>query len=232
MGKAIEAIALERGHTLVARVDTEDERKSLTLTIRPDVAIEFSMPESAVDNIMFSIDQGIPIVCGTTGWLARKDEVEHYCLHHNGTLFYASNFSLSVNILFKVNDYLAKLMKGHPEYRVSLDETHHTQKKDAPSGTAITLAEGIIKNLPHLKEWGTQPTVEPETLVINSFRIDPAPGTHTVRYSSAIDDIELTHTAHSRQGFALGAVMVAEWLKDKKGVLGMDDFFTSPLPKA
>lgn len=224
MGKAIEAIALERGHQIIARADTEEERKSLMLTSQPDVAIEFSMPESAVDNIKFSVDKDIPIVCGTTGWLARKEEVEQYCLQHNGTLFYASNFSLSVNILFKVNEYLAKLMKGHPEYTVSIDETHHTQKKDAPSGTAISLAQGIIKNLPHLKEWRNQASFQPETLVINSFRVDPAPGTHTVRYTSPVDDIELTHTAHSRQGFAHGAVIVAEWVKTKKGVLGMEDF--------
>ena len=224
MGKAIEAIAIERGHIIIGKADNNAERKALLLTIKPDVAIDFSMPESAVDNIKFSIDQGIPIVCGTTGWQAHKEEVESYCLQHNSTLFYTSNFSLGVNIFFKVNEYLAKLLNGHPEYAVSLDETHHTQKKDAPSGTAITLAQGIIKNLPHIKEWANQATTKPETLVINSFRVDPAPGTHTVRYQSAIDDIEITHTAHSRQGFALGAVMVAEWVKDKKGILGMEDF--------
>ncbi len=235
MGKAIEAIAIQRGHTIVGKADNKEERKVLSLTIKPDVSIEFSMPESAVDNIKFSIDQGIPIVCGTTGWQAHKDEVEAYCLHHNSTLFYTSNFSLGVNIFFKVNEYLAKLINGHPEYVVSLDETHHTQKRDAPSGTAITLVQSIIKNLPHIKEWVNQATSKPtsrphllagrpETLVINSFRVDPAPGIHTVKYTSANDDIEITHTAHSRQGFALGAVMVAEWVKDKKGVFGMEDF--------
>ena len=224
MGKTIEAIAIQRGHTIIGKADNNVERKALSLIIKPDVAIEFSMPESAVDNIKFSIDHGIPIVCGTTGWQAHKDEVEAYCLHHNSTLFYTSNFSLGVNIFFKVNEYLAKLMKRHTEYTTSLDETHHTQKKDSPSGTAITLAQGIIKNLPHIKEWANEPTLKPATLVINSFRVDPAPGTHTVKYKSAIDDIEITHTAHSRHGFALGAVLVAEWIKNKKGVLGMDDF--------
>jgi 4-hydroxy-tetrahydrodipicolinate reductase len=224
MGKAIEAIAIERGHTIAGKVDNETERKAFAATIKPDVAIEFSMPESAVDNIKFSIDQHIPIVCGTTGWLSSKQEVEDYCQKKNGTLFYTSNFSLGVNIFFKVNEYLARLMNGHPEYTVTLDETHHTQKKDSPSGTAITLAQGIIGNLNYKKHWTNQATTEPETLVINSFRVDPAPGTHAVRYRSAIDDIEITHTAHSRQGFALGAVMVAEWIADKKGVLGMDDF--------
>lgn len=225
MGKAIEAIALSRGHTIVGRADNEEEKNSLHLKTKPDVAIEFSMPESAVSNIKFSIDHGIPIVCGTTGWLAHKEEVETYCRQHDSTLFYTSNFSLGVNIFFKVNEYLAKLMNGHPEYAISLDETHHTQKKDSPSGTAITLAQGIIKNLRQVKEWTNEASSKSETLVINSFRVDPAPGTHTVKYKSAIDDIEITHTAHSRHGFALGAVMVAEWVKDKKGVLGMEDFF-------
>lgn len=224
MGKAIEAIAIERGHTIVGRADNETEKKSLTFTTKPDVAIEFSMPESAVANIKFSIDHGIPVVCGTTGWLAHQTEVEAYCLKNNSTLFYTSNFSLGVNIFFKVNEYLARLMNGHPEYRVTMDETHHTQKKDAPSGTAITLAQGIIKNLSQVKEWTNEASSKPEALLINSFRVDPAPGTHTVKYQSVIDTIEITHTAHSRQGFAQGAVMVAEWVKDKKGVLGMEDF--------
>jgi 4-hydroxy-tetrahydrodipicolinate reductase len=224
MGKAIEAIALSRGHTIVGKADNEEEKNSLRLKTKPDVAIEFSMPESAVGNIKFSIDQGIPIVCGTTGWLTHREDVETYCRQHNSTLFYTSNFSLGVNIFFKVNEYLAKLMNGHEEYTISMDETHHTEKKDSPSGTAITLAQGIIKNLRQVKEWTNEASSKSETLVINSFRVDPAPGTHTVKYKSAIDEIEITHTAHSRQGFALGAVMVAEWVKDKKGVLGMEDF--------
>lgn len=230
MGKAIEAIAVNRGHTIVGKVDNEVERNAFDFASQPDVAIEFSMPEVAVDNLKFSIDHSLPVVCGTTGWLAHKDEIEKYCQQRNGTLFYTSNFSLGVNIFFKVNEYLAKLMNNHTEYSVSMDETHHTQKKDAPSGTAITLAEGIIKNVTHLKEWSNHVSLNHETLVINSYRIDPAPGTHTVKYKSAIDDIEITHTAHSRQGFALGAVMVAEWVKNKKGILGMEDFLTSPLP--
>lgn len=224
MGRAIEEIALQRGHTIVGKADNEDEKKSLSLSIKPDVSIEFSMPESAVANIKFSIDRGIPTVCGTTGWLKHKDEVEKYCRQHDSTFFYASNFSLGVNIFFKINEYLARLMQESTEYKVSIDETHHTQKKDAPSGTAITLAQDIIKNMPHIKEWTDQATSKPETLVINSFRVDLEPGTHTVKYASSIDDIEITHTAHSRKGFALGAVMVAEWAKDKKGILSMEDF--------
>jgi len=224
MGKAIEAIALERGHTIVGKIDNEVERHAFNFDLQPDVAIEFSMPEVAVKNLTFCIDHHLPVVCGTTGWYAHKDEVEAYCLERNSTLFYTSNFSLGVNIFFKVNDFLAKLMNTHTEYRVSMDETHHTQKKDAPSGTALTLAEGIITNLSHVNEWSNQASEKSGTLVINSFRIDPAPGTHSIKYTSAIDDIVITHTAHSRQGFALGAVMVAEWLKNKKGVLGMEDF--------
>jgi 4-hydroxy-tetrahydrodipicolinate reductase len=224
MGKAIEAIANERGHTIVGKVDNEVERNAFNFDLKPDVAIEFSMPEVAVNNIKFSIDHNLPVVCGTTGWQAHKEEVEAYCLQRNSTLFYTSNFSLGVNIFFKLNEFLATLMNNHNEYRVSMDETHHTQKKDSPSGTAITLAEGIIKNVSHLRDWSNKESAKPETLVINSFRVDPAPGTHTVKYKSAIDDIEVTHTAHSRQGFALGAVMVAEWVKDKKGILGMEDF--------
>ncbi|MBK5277824.1 MAG: 4-hydroxy-tetrahydrodipicolinate reductase [Bacteroidia bacterium] len=225
MGKTIEAIALERGHAIVGKVDNEMERAALDLAIKPDVAIEFSMPEVAVDNIKFSIDRNIPIVCGTTGWLASKEEVEKYCLDRNSTLFYTSNFSLGVNIFFKLNEFLAKLMNRHREYTVTVDETHHTQKKDTPSGTAISLAEGIIRNLSNKKDWTNEPSSNPDSLVINSYRVDPAPGTHTVKYKSAIDDIEITHTAHSRQGFALGAVLVAEWIKDKKGILNMEDFF-------
>ena len=224
MGKAIEEIAVGRGHSIAGRIDNEKERESIVLNGKPDVAIEFSMPESAIDNLKFCFDKSIPVVCGTTGWLNHRQEIDAYCLKRTGTFFYASNYSLGVNIFFKVNEYLAGLMNGHPEYQITLDETHHTQKKDAPSGTAITLAQGIIKNLSHVKEWADPAAPKPDAMTIHSFRIDPAPGTHTVKYKSAIDDIEITHTAHSRQGFALGAVMVAEWLKDKKGTLGMNDF--------
>ena len=220
MGKAIEKIALERGHKIAGRFDLNDQPPYP----KADVAIEFSQPESAIQNIRQCIDQKIPVVCGTTGWLKTKDAVEDYCNKNNGTLFYSSNFSLGVNIFFKVNEYLARLMDRQPDYNVIIDETHHTQKKDAPSGTAISLAEGIIKNLAWKKEWTTKPNAVKEALVISSFRIDPAPGTHTVTYQSVVDDIEIKHTAHSREGFAKGAVMVAEWLPGKKGILSMSDF--------
>jgi len=222
MGKTIERIAVSRGHEIAGHIDVGDDFNSFGNPA--DVAIEFTQPEAAVHNLKTCFDKGIPIVCGTTGWLQHKNEVEKHCLTKNGTLLYSSNFSLGVNLFFKLNEQLAKLMDRYSQYEVSIDETHHTQKKDAPSGTAITLAEGVIKNLSRKKEWSLGATENNEALVINSFRIDPAPGTHVVKYTSVVDDIEITHTAHSREGFALGAVMVAEWLAGKKGIYTMDDF--------
>jgi 4-hydroxy-tetrahydrodipicolinate reductase len=222
MGKIIEGIALNRGHEIVAKIDVGDNFSSFDK--QADVAIEFTQPEAVVTNLKTCFDKGIPVACGTTGWLAHKSEIENYCIEKNGTFFYTSNYSLGVNLFFKLNQLLAQMMDRYPQYKVSIDETHHTQKKDAPSGTAITLAEGVIKNLSRKKEWKLGASDKDEALSINSFRVDPAPGTHTVKYQSAIDDLEIKHTAHSREGFALGAVLVAEWLADKKGVLTMDDF--------
>lgn len=222
MGKTIEKIALDRGHTIVGRMDPKNG-EPLEKIGHAEVAIEFTQADAAAQNIRFCIENQIPVVCGTTGWLHQKQEVEDYCLARNGTFFYASNFSLGVNLFFKLNEYLARLMQGHA-YEVSLDETHHTAKKDAPSGTAITLAEGILKHTPSKKKWTNQDSQDPHDLVIHSFRVDPAPGTHTVKYASPVDTIEITHTAHSREGFALGAVLVAEWLRGKKGLLTMHDF--------
>lgn len=221
MGHAIENVAVERGHTIAGRVDIQTNDK-----IEPgaDVAIEFTQPAAAVGNITKCLSLGIPVVSGTTGWLENLDEIKAACKKHNGAFFYASNYSLGVNIFFKLNEYLAKLMAGQEAYDVSVDETHHTQKKDAPSGTAITIAEGIIKNFPRKRLWVNRPPEQKDQLVINSLRVDPAPGTHTVRYKSGIDDIEITHTAHSREGFALGAVLVAEWIRGRKGSFTMDDF--------
>ncbi len=222
MGKIIEGIVKNRGHEVAGIIDVDDR---LTDFHKPvDVAIEFTQPEAVVSNLKICIDKGIPVVCGTTGWLINRTEVENYCLEKKGAFFYASNYSLGVNLFFKLNEFLARLMDRYPQYAVSIDETHHTQKKDAPSGTAITLAEGVIDNLNRKKAWTLGATENTEALSINSFRIDPAPGTHTVNYQSAIDDLEITHTAHSREGFALGAVLVAEWLAGKKGVFTMDDF--------
>ena len=224
MGKAIEKIALGSGHVISAAIDTVEEREAVNKSIPIDVAIEFSQPEAAIENLKFCFDRNIPVVCGTTGWLEHKQEIVDYCKSKNGAFFYASNFSLGVNLFFRLNEYLAKLMNGRQEYSLSIDETHHTQKKDAPSGTAITLAEGIIATNPQFKQWAYPENFAKQAIVINSFREDPAPGMHVVKYQSDVDDIEIKHTAHSREGFALGAVLVAEWLKGKKGVFTMDDF--------
>jgi len=222
MGKIIERIALERGHTITAKIDVGNQDDFETA--KGDVAIEFSHPDAAFENVKKCIQRNLPVVCGTTGWIKRKPEIEALCQEKNGTFFYASNYSLGVNIFFKLNEYLAKMMGQFPEYDITLDEIHHTEKKDAPSGTAITLAEGVLKHVHSKKKWVNQDTQQREDLIIESFRIDQVPGTHVVKCASAIDDIEIKHIAHSREGFAKGAVMVAEWIKDRKGSLSMDDY--------
>jgi 4-hydroxy-tetrahydrodipicolinate reductase len=221
MGKTIEAIALERGHEIVGRIDEFNHHEIPTVA---DVAIEFSQPEGAFENVRFCLENKIPVVCGTTGWLEKKGEIEKLVESCNGTFFYASNFSIGVNLFFRLNEQLAKMIHSLPQYDVSIDEVHHTEKKDAPSGTAITLAEGIMKHHSTKKKWTKKDSGNPEELPITSFRIDEVPGTHLVKYTSAIDDIEIRHIAHSREGFARGAVLVAEWLPGKKGALGMEDF--------
>jgi len=222
MGKTIERIALERGHTISARIDVDNQHEFET--IKGDVAIEFSHPDAAFENVKRTLLKGIPVVCGTTGWLSRKIEIEQLCKEKNGAFFYASNYSLGVNIFFKLNEYLAAMVSKFPEYDVAMDEVHHTEKKDAPSGTAITLAEGVLKHIHRKTKWVNEETENLSDLYIQSFRIADVPGTHVVKYSSPVDDIEIKHVAHSREGFAKGAVMVAEWIRDKKGILGMDDF--------
>jgi len=224
MGKAIEALALTRGHEVVARIDLNNAADIAEIN-KADVAIEFSQPDAVVNNLLNCFKHHVPVVCGTTGWLNKKTEVEEACKQYDGSFFYASNYSLGVNLFFKLNEYLAEMMNRHEHYEVSIDEVHHTAKKDAPSGTAITLAESIIRLLDRKKKWSDQPNAKGDNLVISSSRIDPTPGTHTVKYTSAIDDIEIRHVAHSREGFAIGALMVAEWIQGKKGVLGMSDFF-------
>lgn len=224
MGKIIERIALDRGHRISAKIDVDNSAD--LETAKGDVAIEFSHPDAAFDNVRRCIERQLPVVCGTTGWLHRKPEIEALCEKHDGAFFYASNYSLGVNIFFKLNEYLARLMQNFNDYDIALDEIHHTEKKDSPSGTAITLAEGVLKHVDRKTKWVNQKTENEEELAIASFRIDQVPGTHIVKYESAIDDIEIKHIAHSREGFAKGAVRVAEWIKDKKGVFGMDDFLT------
>lgn len=224
MGKAIEAIALEKGHEVVLKIDINNATDLNKENIgKADVAIEFTGPHSAFDNVMKCLELGIPLVCGSTGWLDKWNEAKAFCEQQNGTLVYASNYSIGVNLFFELNTRLAKLMSGYPAYDVSLEEIHHTQKKDAPSGTAITLAEQVLANIPSKKHWVNHTTDNPAELAIVSERIDPAPGTHKVRYSSTVDDIEIIHTAHNRIGFAGGAVLAAAFAIDKKGIFGMKD---------
>jgi 4-hydroxy-tetrahydrodipicolinate reductase len=218
MGKAIEKIALERGHEIVIKKDLEPLEEDLGIA---DVAIDFSHPSAAFDNIKLSLDKGVPVVSGTTGWLSRFDEIKRYCQEKDGSFIYASNFSIGVNLFFNLNDYLARMMSNINGYDVSMEEIHHVHKLDAPSGTAISLAEGI---LPHAnkKDWSIE-DASPENIFINVKREDEVPGTHSVTYASEIDAIEIKHTAFNRTGFALGAVVAAEWLKEKKGIFQMKD---------
>jgi 4-hydroxy-tetrahydrodipicolinate reductase len=220
MGKTIEQIAQQRGHEIVARFDVQGiDIQELT---KADVAIEFSRPEAVVQNIKTCFEQKIPIVCGTTGWLEHFDEITSLCTMQQGGFFYASNYSIGVNLFFALNRHLAKLVQPYPMYNVELLEVHHTQKLDAPSGTAITLADDILHLLPQKTHWTNEVEKKSNELSILSERTPNVPGTHVVTYNSAIDSIEIKHTAHSREGFATGAVVAAEWLQGKKGVFGME----------
>lgn len=218
MGKMIEQIALGRNHTIVAKIDIDTNKIDFS---QMDVAIDFSQPSSAYENIKQCLDHNVPIICGTTGWLKDYDKAVALCKEKNGAFIYASNYSLGVNVFFELNAYLAKMMQNLNQYRVSMEEIHHTQKLDAPSGTAITLAEGIIKNMRY-QGWKLDAAEEGE-IPIMAKRIDDVPGTHAITYTSKVDEIEIKHTAHSREGFALGAVVAAEWIIGKKGVFTMKD---------
>lgn len=224
MGKAIEEIALQRNHTIVLKIDINNTDTFTKENLQQaDVAIEFTGPHSAVENISNCLNAGIPTVSGSTGWLEQWPLIKSKCETLDGALLYASNFSVGVNIFFELNKKLAQLMSNQPGYEVSMSEIHHTQKKDAPSGTAITLAEQIMENIPVKKKWINDVAKYPNELSIISKRIDPAPGTHSIKYFSAIDEIEIIHTAHSRTGFATGAVLAAEFLAGKKGIYTMKD---------
>jgi 4-hydroxy-tetrahydrodipicolinate reductase len=224
MGKAIEDIAVQRGHKIILKIDEHNlpdfNKENLQ---KADIAIEFTSPHSAVNNIRKVIEFGVPLVCGSTGWTEKMPEVEKYVMEKNGSFLYASNFSVGVNIFFEVNKKLAALMSDQDEYEVILEEIHHTQKKDAPSGTAITLAEQVLESVKRKRQWVNDLSDNPTDLEIISQRVDPAPGTHKVKYSSAIDDIEIIHTAHNRLGFALGAVLAAEYIPGKKGIFSMKE---------
>lgn len=224
MGKAIEEIAVTKGHTIILKVDLDNAHElNAENAAKADVAIEFTSPHSAFDNVMKCLELGIPVVCGSTGWLNQFEAARKLCEQKNGTLIYASNYSIGVNLFFEINTQLAKLMSKHPDYDVSMEEIHHTQKKDAPSGTAITLAEQIMAAVSTKKHWVNYASTNADELSIISERIDPAPGTHKIKYSSPIDDIEIIHTAHNRKGFAGGAVLAAEYAVQHKGVLGMKE---------
>jgi 4-hydroxy-tetrahydrodipicolinate reductase len=224
MGKAIEEIAVQRNHEIVLKIDINNAGDFTKENLaKADAAIEFTSPHSAFNNVKQLIEWDTPVVCGSTGWTERLDEINKLCREKNGSFIYASNYSIGVNIFFELNKKLASLMSSHPEYNVGMEEIHHTQKRDAPSGTAITLAEQILEQLPSKKRWVNNAPLNQQELSIISKRIDPAPGTHSIKYASTIDDIEIIHTAHSRTGFAAGAVLAAEFIKDKKGIFAMKD---------
>jgi 4-hydroxy-tetrahydrodipicolinate reductase len=224
MGHMIEEVALQRGHEIVLKINIENTADFTRENIsKADVAIEFTGPDSAYEDIKKCLDFGIPVVSGSTGWNEKMEEIKKYCQEKKGSFLHTSNFSIGVNIFFELNKILARLMAEQPSYNVSMKEIHHTQKKDAPSGTAVTLAEQVLHSLTNKIKWVNEETSDPSQLSIISKRIDPAPGRHEVKYSSDVDDIEIIHTAHNRKGFALGAVMAAEYIHDKKGIFSMQE---------
>ena len=224
MGKAIEEIALERGHEIVLKIDSKNtDIFTIEHIKKADVCIEFSTPNTAFENIKKCLEAKVPSISGSTAWLEKLEETKQICTINDTAFLYASNFSVGVNLFFKINEYVAKLMHNHSEYKVSMEEIHHTAKKDAQSGTAVTLAEDILKNYRHLTSWNNEKSGAENELLIVSKRIDPAPGTHTIFYDSNIDSIEIKHTAHSRKGFAIGAVLAAEFIFGKKGIYTMQD---------
>jgi 4-hydroxy-tetrahydrodipicolinate reductase len=235
MGKIIEKIALDRKHEIVLKIDYDNQHDLTAENLqKADVAIEFSTPATVLSNIDRCFNAGVPIVVGTTGWYEQLDEIKQRYKASENAFIYGTNFSVGVNIFFHVNKLLAKMMNNYPYYDVQVEEIHHTQKLDSPSGTAITIAEGIIDNLDQKKHWVNVLTdvnnpvddnAKAEDVLIESYRIDSVPGTHTVIYDSEVDTIEIKHTAHNRNGFALGAVLAAEWVADKKGFFSVADMF-------
>ena len=224
MGRIIEETALQKGHEIVLKIDVDNLKEFTASNLsKADVAIEFTGPHSAFANVMTCLKGGIPVVSGSTGWLEKYEEAKRYCQAHGGSFIYASNFSIGVNIFFEVNKRLAELMNAHPDYEVTLTEVHHIEKKDAPSGTAISMAEQIIGRLKRKKIWVNHISDNEDELEIISERIEAAPGIHRVRYSSPIDDIEIIHDAHNRKGFAAGAVLAAEFIHNKKGIFTMKE---------
>ena len=224
MGKIIEEVAISRGHAVDVKIDLNnlhDFNREVFAAI--DVTIEFTGPHTAFDNVMKCLEMKMPVVCGSTGWLERLPEIENRCTNNNGAFLYASNFSVGVNIFFEINKHLARLMSGQPQYEIDIKEIHHTQKKDAPSGTAITLAEQVIENVPRKDTWVNTESISSNELAIVSERTDPYPGWHEVNYHSNIDEIKIVHNAFNRNGFALGAVLAAEFIHGKNGIFTMKD---------
>lgn len=220
MGQTIEKIAISRGHDVVLKIDKDDKDYDIT---KADVAIDFSLPSAAYGNITNCINNNVPVVSGTTGWLDDYEKAVALCKEKKGAFIYASNFSLGVNIFFELNKTLAKMMSNLSQYNVTMEEIHHTKKLDAPSGTAITLAEGVIENNANYDAWELNETNNKTSIPIVAKRIEDVPGTHSISYKSDVDTINIEHIAHNRQGFALGAVVAAEWLVGKTGVFSMND---------
>lgn len=224
MGKAIEKIALERGHRIVSVIDADNQSDFDTDAFRSaDVAIEFTTPATAVDNYHKAFAQGVPVVSGSTGWTAAMPEIKEMCRNNGATFFWTSNYSLGVNIFFALNKYLSRMMEGFPQYHPSMKEIHHIHKLDHPSGTAITLAEGIIETDSRITSWSEEPSQSDSDITISHEREGEVPGTHIITWESPVDAITIEHRAKSREGFALGAVVAAEWVKGKKGFLEMDE---------
>jgi len=224
MGKEIEKISLERGHEIVLVIDRDNHNDFTKENIqKADVVIEFSTPDTAYDNYIKCIEAKVPVVSGTTGWLDKREKLEEYCKSNNSGFFYASNFSLGVNLFFELNKKLASMMNKFSDYNVEMEEIHHIHKLDAPSGTAITLAEGIIDNIDDKKTWELDDASKSDNLKIVAKREGEVPGTHIIKYASDVDEIEIAHRAYSRKGFALGAVVAAEFMKGKSGVFGMKE---------
>ncbi|MFT5747633.1 MAG: 4-hydroxy-tetrahydrodipicolinate reductase [Paraglaciecola sp.] len=224
MGKTIEQMSTKKGHEVVLRIGINNLADFNEKNVqKADVVIEFSNPESAFDNLSKCLEWGVPVVSGTTGWLDKMEEIKSICNKNKGAFFYASNYSVGVNIFFAINRQLAKMMNEQPQYEVEVEEIHHTQKLDAPSGTAITLAQGIVQEMSRKTNWVKEKIEKSTDLPIISKRIDKVPGTHEIVYNSPIDSIEIKHTAHSRAGFAGGAILAAEWIVGKEGNFGMGD---------
>jgi len=228
MGHEIKQVAEERKHNVFLTIDKNNQEDFNKENLKKaDVALEFSVPDAAYDNLMKCMEHNVPVVSGTTGWLEKFYDIRKYCLENNGAFFYASNFSIGVNLFFKVNQHLAKLMNNYSNYDVSIEETHHKHKLDAPSGTAVTIAESIIKEMNRKNKWKEETADSDETIPVKSIREDEIPGIHKVAYDSEFDNIEIKHSAKSRKGFALGAVLAAEYIYNKSGIFSMDDLLNA-----